>query len=88
MKKLQVCSYLTQHLEDVLTDGFGVIVGGFIDETEHVRCQQKSVYGLGAFAHNRPSALFKAGVCPSNSGDSGKPSIQISAVVYATRTTS
>ena len=40
---MQVCSYLTQHLEDVLTDGFGVIVGGFIDETEHVRCRQKSV---------------------------------------------
>lgn len=25
-----------------MIDGFGVIVGGFIDETEHVRCQQTS----------------------------------------------
>ena len=23
-----------------MTDGFGVIVGGFMDETEHIRCQQ------------------------------------------------
>ena len=39
---MQVCSYLPQHLDDVLTDGSAVIVGDFMDETEHIRCQQTS----------------------------------------------
>ena len=40
--------HLTKHLEEVLADGFGVIVIGSADKPQSVRCQQPTVISVTA----------------------------------------